>query len=293
MADRPRRRSRWYGARRLSRRGRLPRLPPPTPPITIASGATTAAPYDHDARAAPQAAPTPRFRRAGCAAGSPAAGCACARWTPSCSATGGMRVSHWLGAVIDESERQGLTLTTLDDALTRHEPTPAPADLAVSSWGEGGDLRTWSGPAVADLAWRRATAELRAGRARGPAAASAPCASCWRCRRATGRSWPPRPGRRLSRERARAHAPDCRGRSMRRAEPADRTRSHGLELPAGRAGAWHRCGSGPVSGASRPLRPATARSRRSAPAKRLGRLAHADHPRRDAARRRRWPGRRR
>src|SRR5206468_988233 len=32
---------------------------------------------------------------------------------------------------------------------------------SVSSWGEGGDLRTWSGPQVADLAWRARTAELR------------------------------------------------------------------------------------------------------------------------------------
>jgi 1,4-alpha-glucan branching enzyme len=30
-----------------------------------------------------------------------------------------------------------------------------------SSWGQGGDLRTWSGPAVADLAWQARTAELR------------------------------------------------------------------------------------------------------------------------------------
>jgi 1,4-alpha-glucan branching enzyme len=68
---------------------------------------------------------------------------------------------HWLAAVIDESERQGLALTTLDDALARHEPAPAPEDLDVSSWGQGGDLRTWSGLAVADLAWQARTAELR------------------------------------------------------------------------------------------------------------------------------------
>ena len=36
------------------------------------------------------------------------------------------------------------------------------ADLGVTSWGEGGDLRTWSGPAVADLAWLAGSAELRA-----------------------------------------------------------------------------------------------------------------------------------
>jgi 1,4-alpha-glucan branching enzyme len=66
----------------------------------------------------------------------------------------------WLAAVVEEAARQDLELTGLDDALSRHEPVPAPADLAPTSWGEGGDLRTWSGPAVADLAWRARTAEL-------------------------------------------------------------------------------------------------------------------------------------
>jgi 1,4-alpha-glucan branching enzyme len=68
---------------------------------------------------------------------------------------------EWLGAVLDESARQGLALTTLDEALERHDPVPAPADLGVTSWGEGGDLRTWSGPAVGDLAWQVRSAELK------------------------------------------------------------------------------------------------------------------------------------
>jgi 1,4-alpha-glucan branching enzyme len=68
---------------------------------------------------------------------------------------------HWLRAVLDESARQGLALTALDEALERHEAAPAPAALPVSSWGEGRDLRTWSGPPVADLAWRARTAELK------------------------------------------------------------------------------------------------------------------------------------
>jgi 1,4-alpha-glucan branching enzyme len=67
---------------------------------------------------------------------------------------------HWLQAVLEESARQGLRLTTLDDAVGRHEPAPAPAGLPPSSWGTGGDLRTWSGPPVADLAWRARPAEL-------------------------------------------------------------------------------------------------------------------------------------
>ena len=68
---------------------------------------------------------------------------------------------HWLGAVLDEADRQGLSLTTLDDTLDRHEPASAPGELRVSSWGEGRDLRTWSTPPVADLAWRARTAELQ------------------------------------------------------------------------------------------------------------------------------------
>jgi 1,4-alpha-glucan branching enzyme len=67
---------------------------------------------------------------------------------------------HWLRAVIDEAARAQLTLTTLDDALDRHDPEPAPADLSTTSWGEGGGLQTWSGPAVADLAWQARSAEL-------------------------------------------------------------------------------------------------------------------------------------
>ena len=68
---------------------------------------------------------------------------------------------HWLAAVLEESARQGLMLTTLDDALDRHDPAPAPEPLPVSSWGDGGDLRTWSGPQVAALAWPARAAELR------------------------------------------------------------------------------------------------------------------------------------
>jgi len=67
---------------------------------------------------------------------------------------------EWLRAVIDEAGRQGLALTTLDHALERHPAVPAPAPGAVTSWGEGGDLRTWSGPQVADLAWTARAAEL-------------------------------------------------------------------------------------------------------------------------------------
>jgi 1,4-alpha-glucan branching enzyme len=69
---------------------------------------------------------------------------------------------EWLRAVVEECTRQGLELVRLDDALERH----APASLAASecgdasTWGEGGDLSTWSGPAVADIAFATRAAEL-------------------------------------------------------------------------------------------------------------------------------------
>ena len=93
----------------------------------------------------------------------------------------------WLGAVVEECTRQGLELVRLDDALERLEPVPESAwrrassgategagferDIA-GSWGARGDLSTWSGPAVAEVAFAQRRAELevmaagpRAGRA--------------------------------------------------------------------------------------------------------------------------------
>jgi 1,4-alpha-glucan branching enzyme len=77
---------------------------------------------------------------------------------------------HWLEAVIDECERQGLELVALDDALDRCEPAP-PADVyggspngsakwGASSWGEHGDLSTWSAPTVAAMAFATRAGEL-------------------------------------------------------------------------------------------------------------------------------------
>jgi len=86
----------------------------------------------------------------------------------------------WLGAVIEEAERQGLALAPLDEALARHEPVPlatalrdaAPAPRAVAdvragrlpttTWGTPRDLSTWDGPQAAELAWQARAAELRA-----------------------------------------------------------------------------------------------------------------------------------
>jgi 1,4-alpha-glucan branching enzyme len=84
---------------------------------------------------------------------------------------------HWLQAVVEECASQDLELVRLDDAHERFEPAPVGdgLDLGVSSWGERGDLSTWSAPAVAEPAFATRAAELQtlaaaiAGRA-GPAA---------------------------------------------------------------------------------------------------------------------------
>ena len=71
----------------------------------------------------------------------------------------------WLEAVVEECARQGLELVRLDDALERHEPAPLVWEGADTvraiSWGEHGDLSTWSGPKVAEMAFAARAAELR------------------------------------------------------------------------------------------------------------------------------------
>jgi 1,4-alpha-glucan branching enzyme len=97
----------------------------------------------------------------------------------------------WLAAVVEECARQGLPLVRLDDALERHEPARLEDGVhdtsrgasgregsalaltddrlerawAESTWGAGGDLSTWSGPAVADIAFATRAAELEVARA--------------------------------------------------------------------------------------------------------------------------------
>jgi 1,4-alpha-glucan branching enzyme len=91
----------------------------------------------------------------------------------------------WLTAVVEECARQGLELMRLDDALERVQPlavedaapgrrgadrhlpagvpdTGSRAGVAqqLSSWGEGGDLSTWSGPTVAEMAFAVRAGEL-------------------------------------------------------------------------------------------------------------------------------------
>jgi 1,4-alpha-glucan branching enzyme len=64
----------------------------------------------------------------------------------------------WLFAVVEEAGRAGLRLTTLPEALERHEPRRR--TIRESSWGSGKDLGTWDSPAVAELVWPARRAEL-------------------------------------------------------------------------------------------------------------------------------------
>jgi 1,4-alpha-glucan branching enzyme len=68
---------------------------------------------------------------------------------------------RWLAFVVAQARQRGLEIVHLDDALAQADPAPAGA-LAqqVTSWGTPRDLSTWSGPAVADMAWTARAAEL-------------------------------------------------------------------------------------------------------------------------------------
>jgi len=80
----------------------------------------------------------------------------------------------WLAEVVGECERQGLALLRLDDALERFPAVPdaGVSERGVTSWGAGGDLSTWSGPAVAEMAFAARAGEL-AVLAAGPRAGAA------------------------------------------------------------------------------------------------------------------------
>jgi 1,4-alpha-glucan branching enzyme len=68
----------------------------------------------------------------------------------------------WLTEVVEECTRQGLRLTRLDDALEAREPVQIEdgEQWRPSSWGQDGDLSTWSCPAVAEMAFAARRAEL-------------------------------------------------------------------------------------------------------------------------------------
>jgi 1,4-alpha-glucan branching enzyme len=98
----------------------------------------------------------------------------------------------WLSAVVELCASEGLELVALDDALERfdaasasawRDPQAAPAaarraagfleSRQASSWGSHGDLSTWSGPSVAEVAFALRAAELEvlaAGSLAGPIA---------------------------------------------------------------------------------------------------------------------------
>jgi 1,4-alpha-glucan branching enzyme len=72
---------------------------------------------------------------------------------------------RWLSAVVEECSRQGLALVRLDEAAALRDPPPLCAEqggrLQPSTWGRHGDLSTWSGPQVADMAFEQRAGELR------------------------------------------------------------------------------------------------------------------------------------
>ena len=71
----------------------------------------------------------------------------------------------WLAAVVEQAAAQGLRLVRLDDAPALGEPRALPGGLRDEwrphSWGDGGDLSTWSQPGVAELAFGARAAELQ------------------------------------------------------------------------------------------------------------------------------------
>ncbi len=80
----------------------------------------------------------------------------------------------WLRAVVEECAKEGLKLVRLDEATAMAQPAPLGSpEWDASTWGTDGDLSTWSGPAVSDMAFATRAAELEtlaAGREAGGAA---------------------------------------------------------------------------------------------------------------------------
>jgi 1,4-alpha-glucan branching enzyme len=69
---------------------------------------------------------------------------------------------EWLRAVVEECSGQGLSLVRLDEAQALRDPLSVDTEeWGPSSWGKQGDLSTWSGPAVREMAFATRAAELR------------------------------------------------------------------------------------------------------------------------------------
>lgn len=67
----------------------------------------------------------------------------------------------WLEAVLEALPRHGVELVALDAEAADAAAVDAPGSTGVAStWGRPRDLATWSGPPVADLAWRMRALEL-------------------------------------------------------------------------------------------------------------------------------------
>ena len=66
----------------------------------------------------------------------------------------------WLEAVVEACGEGGVELVPADAAV--EHAAPAPADLPVTTWGTGGDLRTWSAPSAARIARDQRRFELDA-----------------------------------------------------------------------------------------------------------------------------------
>ena len=184
VADRPRDRSRSSGARAATRRAPPTATTTASPPTTTACGETTATPYDPARPAALVAvhardfvAPRPGARggrrRVRVRARHRAARPLVVRGRAV--AGGGARRGRAPGADADHARRRARAPRAGAGAAGRR--------WASAAGGRAEDLRTWSGPAVADIAWQLRTAELRHARARRAGPATARCASCWRCRR--------------------------------------------------------------------------------------------------------------
>jgi len=145
------RRSRSSGASTATR--------PTTPTATTTASPSTinrvwandGSAYDHDRGARAGRAGRGRLRLPGDGARGDGGVCVCALDTSS-SATGGTRASNWLAGVVEEADRQGLRLTTLDDARGRRDPIPAPTTSASAAGGRAATCGP--GAAPRSRSWR-------------------------------------------------------------------------------------------------------------------------------------------